>query len=58
MKGVLTMQLEIKKIEKKIKNLDVRGQGCDDDCADWSGKKAAAPAGCTCVFSKKISGLL
>lgn len=51
------MKLEIKKINSKIEKLDVRGQGCDDDCADWSGKKAAAPAGCKCTFSKKISGL-
>ena len=51
------MKLEIKKIQNKVKELDVRGQGCDDDCADWSGKKAAAPNGCTVTFSKKITGL-
>lgn len=35
------MELKIKKISDKIEVMDVKGQGCKDDCADWSGKSAA-----------------
>ena len=45
------MSLKIKKIEEKVNALEVKGQGCTDDCADWSGKSAASPNGCTVKFS-------
>lgn len=49
------MELKIKKISDKIEVMDVKGQGCKDDCADWSGNSAAKPAGCTVTFSCKIT---
>ncbi|MEC0170024.1 hypothetical protein D3C87_1877170 [compost metagenome] len=49
------MSLKIKKIEDKINALEVKGQGCKDDCADWSGKSASNPAGCSVTFSCKIT---
>jgi len=49
------MSLKIKKIEEKVNALEVKGQGCTDDCADWSGKSAASPIGCTVKFSCKIT---
>ena len=51
------MKLKLSKITDKIEELDVRGQGCLDDCADWSGNKASDPAGCKVTFSPKITTL-
>lgn len=52
------MSLKIKKIEDKVNALEVKGQGCTDDCADWVGKSAASPAGCSVTFSCKITCVL
>ena len=52
------MKKEFEKIEKitdKIEVMDVRGQGCTDDCAAWSGNSAVSPAGCTVSFSCNIT---
>lgn len=49
------MELNIKKINDKLEAMDVKGQGCKDDCADWSGKSASKPAGCKVTFSCKIT---
>ncbi|MDR2044601.1 MAG: hypothetical protein LBQ15_09605 [Clostridium sp.] len=41
--------LEIQKIEDKSLNLDVQGQGCDDDCyigAHWELKSDFSTPGC------------
>ena len=46
---------KIEKITDKIEVMDVRGQGCTDDCAAWSGNSAANPAGCTVSFSCNIT---
>ena len=54
-KGGTYMSFKIKKIEDQVEALEVKGQGCTDDCADWSGKSAASPAGCTVRFSCKIT---
>lgn len=53
MKGGDKMNLEIKKITDKIEELDVHGQGCTDDCADWSGNKGSNPVGCVVTISPK-----
>lgn len=29
--------IKVTKITDKIENLDIQGQGCDDDCVSWSG---------------------
>lgn len=47
----------IKKIEDKVEVMDVKGQGCTDDCADWHGNSAAQPYGCNVDFSCKITCL-
>jgi hypothetical protein len=49
------MDLKLTKITDKVRELDVKGQGCTDDCAAWSGSKASDPAGCTVVFSCNIT---
>lgn len=55
MSFAISMELKIKKISDKIEVMDVKGQGCTDDCADWSGNSAAKPAGCTVTFGCKIT---
>jgi len=49
------MSFKIKKIKDKVDALEVKGQGCRDDCADWSGKSASSPLGCSVTFSCKIT---
>ncbi len=45
--------MEIKKLVNAIEELDIHGQACTDDCADWSGNSGASPYGCTITISGK-----
>ncbi len=43
--------LKIEKITDKVEGLDVRGQGCLDDCAEgyWSGNASTSQSGCSYI---------
>ncbi|MBU7318322.1 hypothetical protein [Paenibacillus oleatilyticus] len=47
--------LKIVKITDKIEKLDVKGQGCNDDCARWSGYSGSKPAGCTVTIDAYLT---
>ena len=49
--------MEIKKINNQEKvELEVRGQGCNNDCKQWLTSKEGV-TGCTCIVSAVITGL-
>lgn len=53
-KEELYMEFEVNKISDKIKGLDVKGQGCKNDCKQgyWSGNNNYYAAGCKWVVKK------
>lgn len=54
-KGGGVMSLKIEKITDKVQKLDVKGQGCNDDCARWSGYSGSNPAGCTVTIDAYLT---
>ncbi len=48
----------MKKIENKVEIMDVKGQGCGDDCAEWSGATNTATSGCKLGSGCNITCLL
>ncbi len=40
--------LQVKRLTNKVKGLDIKGQGCMDDCAEgyWSGSGSSKVPGC------------
>lgn len=48
--------LKIEKITDKMEVMDVKGQGCSDDCAKWLSKNAKT-SGCVVKFSPEITTL-
>lgn len=46
----------IEKITDKLETMDVKGQGCLDDCVDWYGN-TSGKSGCYTVLSPKFTPL-
>lgn len=48
--------MKIKKIKSDKRKLEVKGQGCNNDCKYWLTSKAGV-AGCTSLTTAVITGL-
>lgn len=49
-------ELKINKLTDKVEALDVRGQGCMDDCAEWLSANPKTN-GCVVIFTPNTSTL-
>ncbi len=56
MKKETSKKLQVRKLTDKVKGLDIKGQGCMDDCAEgyWSGSGSTKVSGCN-YYSKGSS---
>ncbi|BCJ95355.1 hypothetical protein acsn021_29240 [Anaerocolumna cellulosilytica] len=54
------MSLKVKKINDKVNGLDVKGQGCDNDCPKgyWSGNNNKLAVGCKWNVTKPTAQIL
>ncbi len=49
--------LQVKRLTNKVQGLDIKGQGCDNDCAVWGGNSSKGDSGCDYVLNARTTKL-